>query len=120
MSGCCNTHIHSDAPALLPEDGDLTGVCSELKSQNKQTQEMHSGVFSNRITLVMYTFTLLVSVYHCMQEPLHVRHINDYSHAQNVSTICGHETYYKDDNSHCTCTSCSGSPDNAMHLSSNI
>ena len=23
-----------------------------------------------------------------------VRHINDYSHAQIVSTICGHETYY--------------------------
>ena len=60
--------------AVLPEDGDLTGVCSELRSQ---TQEMHSGVFSN-CRLVMYTFTLLVSVYHCMQEPLHVRHVNDY------------------------------------------
>ena len=43
----------------------------------------------------MVTFTLLVSVYHCMREPLHVRHINDYSHAQIVSTICGHE---KDNN----------------------
>ena len=27
-----------------------------------------------------------------MQEQLHVRHINDYSHAQIVSRICGHET----------------------------
>ena len=45
------THIHSDVPALLPEDGDLTGVCSELRPQNKHKQEMCSGVFSNPFTL---------------------------------------------------------------------
>ena len=49
------THIHSDVPTLLPEDGDLTGVCSELRPQNKHKQEMHSGVFSNPIS---YSCTL--------------------------------------------------------------
>ena len=58
--------MYSVDPALLPEDGDLTDVCSELRPQNKQTQEMHSGVFSNRITLVIYTFTLLVSQSTCI------------------------------------------------------
>ena len=36
-NNCChNIGIDSDAPALLPEDGDLTGTYSEPKPQNVQ------------------------------------------------------------------------------------
>ena len=50
-NNCCHNIIDSNAPALLPEDGDLTGMHSDPRPQNIQRKELYSGVFSILCTL---------------------------------------------------------------------
>ena len=58
-NNCCHRiYIHSDAPTVLPEDSDLTGVCSEQRAQNRQRPVLCSEVVFNSCTLSLLIASL--------------------------------------------------------------
>ena len=64
----CHNIIDSDAPALLPEDGDLTGMHSDPRSHKAyKDRNCALEIFSISCTLSLLLYShKFISVYHCM------------------------------------------------------